>query len=48
MFHVYKHFSTFKYMFWDRDTWSQGIPLGEMETVNDPKDDEQYTGKARL
>jgi hypothetical protein len=34
-------------MFCDRDTWSQGTPLVEVETVNDRKDDEQYTGIAR-
>jgi len=28
-------------MFCDRGTWSQGTPLGDVETVNDLKSDEQ-------
>ena len=35
-------------MFWDIGKWSQGTPLGEVETVNDLKEDEQYIGRARL
>jgi hypothetical protein len=28
-------------MFWDTGMWSQGTPLGEEETVNDLKEEEE-------
>jgi hypothetical protein len=46
--YLYWGLSLFKYTFWDIVTWSQGTPLTEVETVNDLKEDEQYTGIARL